>query len=159
MSDPILETVIIHIVFAHSAKLKGGKWGGVFHLCDQRGENRTRELIYERKRKTALGTSVPGEIFELQGSTDGSTIVPGSARSAGRMKLESPIVVQWSALHEAAKARQAEERETKGRKAGDAFKTTLEPIRAAYARSRGADRVALLAQVVRFITQDTADWE
>ena len=107
-------------------------------------------------RKAVLGPAVPGSQYDVAFDAEGSPILSGEQgpRYVGRLPVEDPMVVQWTAEQRLAELAAEQEARARRHAEADAITAACRPLRAVYRQARhGRQRSALLAVFIEEITR------
>ena len=107
-------------------------------------------------RKPVLGPAVPGSQYDVAFGVGGSPILSGEQgpRYLGRLPVEDPKVVQWTAEQRLAELAAEQEARARRDAEADAITVACRPLRAVYRQARhGRQRSALLAVLIEEITR------
>jgi hypothetical protein len=119
------------------------------------GQLPMRWWAYTGNVRKALGHLRVGCVVSMDAREDDAgalTVRFSSMRVVEREWRQHDVVLELTALDREARMEFERRKNMKGR---DALHEQLEPVRLMYARLRGARRVAVLAEVVRYITSGT----
>lgn len=107
-------------------------------------------------QKQVIGPAAPGALYDVSFDADGSAVLAGDAvpRYAGRLDLEDPRVLQWSAEQRLAEMTEDQERRARREARPNALSQACEPLRALYKRTvTPGRRASLLAALIEEITR------
>ncbi len=107
-------------------------------------------------RKPVIGPAGPGSQYDVAFDAEGSPILSGEQgpRYVGRLPVEDPQVVQWTAEQRLAELAAEQEGRARRDAVGDAIAVACQPLRAVYLQARhGRQRSALLAVFIEEITR------
>lgn len=107
-------------------------------------------------RKPVLGPAVPGSQYDVAFGAGSSPILSGEQgpRYLGRLAVEDPNVVRWTAEQRLAELTAEQESRARRDAEADAITAACRPLRAVYRQARhGRQRSALLAVLIEEITR------
>lgn len=107
-------------------------------------------------RKPVLGPAVPGSQYDVAFDAKGTPVLSGEQgpRYYGRLPVEDPKVLQWTAEQRLAELAAEQEARARRDAEADAITVACRPLRAVYRQARhGRQRSALLAVLIEEITR------
>ena len=124
--------------------------------------NRLATFFYDEEgnrygwRKPVFGTAVPGSQYDVAFDAEGAPILSGepAPRYVGRLPLEDPHVLPWTAEQRLAELAAEQEARARRDAADDAIAAACRPLKVLYRQARRArQRTALLAVFIEEITR------
>lgn len=134
-------------------------------VCIGRRVSKSNELAWfwqdERGRtygwqQDVIGPAAPGSLYDVSFGPEGEAVLSGPAapRYVGRLDLDDPRVLRWTAEERVAEITVAQEERAREEAGPDAVSEACEPLRQAYrAMVTPARRAALLTTVIEEVTR------
>jgi hypothetical protein len=107
-------------------------------------------------QKQVIGPAAPGSLYDVSFDAEGNAVLTGDAgpRYVGRLDLDDPRVVEWSAQQRLAEITEDQERRARRDARPNALTQACEPLRVLYRRAvTPGRRASLLAALIEEITR------